>query len=48
MEYDVLDAAGSKMAALTPEELQNLTDEGSDYNTHTVVDVVVDVLLLCC
>ncbi|XP_070999277.1 DNA-directed RNA polymerase I subunit RPA49-like [Oncorhynchus clarkii lewisi] len=28
VEYDVLDAAGSKMAALTPEELQNLTDEG--------------------
>ncbi|XP_064859500.1 DNA-directed RNA polymerase I subunit RPA49 [Oncorhynchus nerka] len=28
VEYDVLDAAGSKMAALTPEELQNLKDEG--------------------
>ncbi|KAM9398457.1 DNA-directed RNA polymerase I subunit RPA49 isoform 1-T1 [Salvelinus alpinus] len=28
VEYDALDAAGSKMAALTPEELQNITDGG--------------------
>ncbi|XP_045079301.1 DNA-directed RNA polymerase I subunit RPA49 [Coregonus clupeaformis] len=28
VEYDALDAAGSKMAALTPEELQKMTDDG--------------------
>ncbi|KAL1023948.1 hypothetical protein UPYG_G00049410 [Umbra pygmaea] len=28
VEYDALDAAGSKMAALSPEDLQNLRDKG--------------------